>query len=229
MLFTSSSSERGTPNSRVKKLRAKWLLSLLHRQPQKSGSSLDFEFLRECTKINKIRPKFYYSTKIEIKMTYLVFVFCYYCLFASRAIWKPFYRRLIFWVVLTVRKMGRLGTLKLTVPARSSKLAKIAVKGSVDNLSFPSMLLESQISSQPLAKRLILTFFHQSFLSRDAYDRASGRDVINGRSQLTSQRQSASVRGGGAQSIASFIRRVPGSIWPGRKKLGRWNEWGRAI
>ena len=147
MLFTSTSSERATPNSRVKKLRAKWLLGLLHRQPQKSGSSLDFEFLRECTKINKIRPKFYYSTKIQIKMTYLVFVFCYYCLFASRAIWKPFYRRLIFWVVLTVRKMGRLWTQKLTVPARSSKLAKIAVKGSVDNLSFPSMLLESQISS----------------------------------------------------------------------------------
>ena len=45
------------------------------------------------------------------------------------------------------------------------------------------MLLESQISSQPLAKR----FFHQSFLSRDAYDRALGRDVINGRSKLTSQ------------------------------------------
>ena len=137
-------------------------------------------------------------------MTYLVFVFCYYCLFASRAIWKPFYRRLIFWVVLTVRNMGRLGTLKLTVPARSSKLAKIAVKGSIDNLSFPSMLLESQISSQPLAKRWILTFFHQSFLSRDAYDRAFGRDVINGRSQLTSQRQSASVRGQ-AQCIASFM------------------------
>ena len=75
--------------------------------------------------------------------------------------------------------MGRLGTLKLTVPARSSKLAKIAVKGSVDNLSFPFTLLESQISSQPLAKRLILNFFHHSFLSWDAYDRALGRDVIN--------------------------------------------------
>ena len=159
----------------------------------------------------KIRPKFYYSTKIEIKMTYLVFVFCYYCLFASRAIWKPFYRRLIFWVVLTVRKMGRLGTLKLTVPARSSKLAKIAVKGSVDNLSFPSMLLESQISSQPLAKRLILTFFHQSFLSRDAYDRAFGRDVIDGRSQLTSQRQSTSVRGGHSPSRVSSR----GARWEG--------------
>ena len=28
-------------------------------------------------KINKIRPKFQFWTKIEIKMTYLVFVFCY--------------------------------------------------------------------------------------------------------------------------------------------------------
>ena len=51
------------------------------------------------------------------------------------------------------------------------------------------MLLESQISSQPLGKRLILNFFHESFLCRDAYDRALGRDVINGHSKLTSQRQ----------------------------------------
>ena len=89
-----------------------------HRQPKLCGSSLDFEFIRECLKINKIRPKFQFWTKIEIKMTYLVFVF--YCLFASRAIWKPFYRRLRFWVVLNVRKLERLGTLKPTVPARSS-------------------------------------------------------------------------------------------------------------
>ena len=40
-------------------------------------SSLDFEFIRECMKINKIRPKFHFLKKIEIKMTYLVFVFCY--------------------------------------------------------------------------------------------------------------------------------------------------------
>ena len=33
-------------------------------------------------KINKIRPKFQFWTKIEIKMTYLVFVFCY-LLFSS--------------------------------------------------------------------------------------------------------------------------------------------------
>ena len=57
------------------------------------------------------------------------------------------------------------------------------------------MLLESQISSQLLVKSLILTFFHQSFLSWDVYDRALGHDVINGRSKLTSQRQCASVQG----------------------------------
>ena len=33
------------------------------------------------------------------------------------------------------------------------------------------MLLESQV----FAKRLLLKFFHQSFLSRDEYDRATGK------------------------------------------------------
>ena len=61
------------------------------------------------------------------------------------------------------------------------------------------MLMEFQTSSQPLPKR-----FHQSFLSRDAYDRALGRDVINGRSKRTSQRQFASVREK-RQCIASVI------------------------
>ena len=77
------------------------------------------------------------------------------------------------------------------------------------------MLLESQISSQLLWKRLILTFFHQSFLSRDAFDRALGRDVINGRSKLTSQQQFASVWGR-AQCIASVIASstVGGSLGP---------------
>ena len=77
------------------------------------------------------------------------------------------------------------------------------------------MLLESQISSQPLVKRLILNFFYQSFLSRDVYDQALGRDVINGRSKLTSQRQFASVRGQ-AQCIASVIASstVGGSLGP---------------
>ena len=69
--------------------------------------SLDFKFIRECMKINKIRHKFHFLTKIEIKMTYLVFLSCFHCLFAPRAIWKPFHRRLRFWVVLTIgRKIG---------------------------------------------------------------------------------------------------------------------------
>ena len=38
--------------------------SLTHRQPKLCGSSLDFEFLRERMKINKIRPKFHFLTKI---------------------------------------------------------------------------------------------------------------------------------------------------------------------
>ena len=98
--------------------------------------------------------------------------------------------------------MGRLGTLKPTVPAGSSinptKLVPTSqntVKGSVAKLSFPSVLLESQMLSQPLGKRLILNFFHQSFLSQAKYDQALGRDVINGRSKLTSQRQFASSGG----------------------------------
>ena len=41
-----------------------------------SATSLDFEFIRECMKINKIRPKCHFLTVIEIKMTYLVF-FCF--------------------------------------------------------------------------------------------------------------------------------------------------------
>ena len=50
---------------------------LRHRQPKLCGSWLEFEFIRECMKINKILPKFQFWTKIEIKMTHLVFVFCY--------------------------------------------------------------------------------------------------------------------------------------------------------
>ena len=86
------------------------------------------------------------------------------------------------------------------------------------------MLLESQISSQPLAKRLILTFFHQSFLSPDAYDRALGRDVINGRSKLTSQRQFASVRGR-TECIASVITSSTegGSLGPFDRDKARQN------
>ena len=62
---------------------------------------------------------------------------------------------------------------------------------------------------------LDFNFFHQSFLSRDAYDRALGRDVVNGRSKLTSQQQFASVSGR-AQCIASVIASstVGGSLGP---------------
>ena len=56
------------------------------------------------------------------------------------------------------------------------------VKESVDNLSFPSMLLESQIPPKPPAKRLILKFFPRDFLSMRMTGHL-GRDVINGRSK----------------------------------------------
>ena len=41
------------------------------------GSLLDFEFIGECMRINKIRPTCHFWTKIGIKMTYIAFVFCY--------------------------------------------------------------------------------------------------------------------------------------------------------
>ena len=53
-------------------------VSIGHRQPRLCGSSLDFEFIRESMKINKIQPKFHFVTKIEIKMTQLVFSFCFF-------------------------------------------------------------------------------------------------------------------------------------------------------
>ena len=47
-------------------------------RPRLCGSSLDFEFIRECMKITKIRPKFHFlKKKMEIKMTHLVVLFCY--------------------------------------------------------------------------------------------------------------------------------------------------------
>ena len=39
------------------------ILYRTHRLPKRCGSSLDFEFIRECKKINKIRPKFHFLTK----------------------------------------------------------------------------------------------------------------------------------------------------------------------
>ena len=47
-------------------------------------------------------------------------------------------------------------------PKNGLSSTKLSLK---DNLSFLSMLLKSQVSSQPLAKRLILNFFHQFFLA----------------------------------------------------------------
>ena len=61
-----------------------------HRRPRLRGRSLDFGFRRESMKINKIRPKFHFLTKIEIKMSRLVFLFVVYCFLAFIAIWKPF-------------------------------------------------------------------------------------------------------------------------------------------
>ena len=43
------------------------------------------EFIREYMKINKIRPKFHFLTKIEIKMTYIVFVCFFFNLLSSGA------------------------------------------------------------------------------------------------------------------------------------------------
>ena len=44
-------------------------------------------------KINKIRPKFHFLTKIEIKMTYLVFLFCF--VFTVSTPLEPFGSRFI--------------------------------------------------------------------------------------------------------------------------------------
>ena len=62
-----------------------------HRQPKLCGSSLDFEFIRECMKIDTIRPKFRFWTKIEIKITYLVCVL----LFTVSSPLEPFGSRFI--------------------------------------------------------------------------------------------------------------------------------------
>ena len=51
--------------------------NLFHRRPKLCGNSLDFEFIRDCMKINKLRPKFHFLTKLERRMTYLVFLFCF--------------------------------------------------------------------------------------------------------------------------------------------------------
>ena len=52
----------------------------------------------------------------------------------------------------------------------------------------------SLISGYHRSACMILNVFDQRFLARDAYNRTIGREVINGRSKFTSQRQFASVR-----------------------------------
>ena len=83
---------------------------------------------------------------------------------------------------ITVRKMGRLGTLKPTVPARSA-INPIKMVQTRQNCRqrICSPFYASGVSDfiTTASERLILNFFHQSFLSRDTYDRALGRDVIN--------------------------------------------------
>ena len=46
-------------------------------------------------KINKIRPKFHFLTKIEIKMTCLVFLFYYFFFFTVSTPLEPFGSRFI--------------------------------------------------------------------------------------------------------------------------------------
>ena len=89
----------------------------------------------------------------------------------SIAIWRSFYWYLRFWVVLTRRNKGRrLWSVKLTVPARSSinplkmvQTHRNCRQRIVDSLSFPSMLVESQISPKPLAKCFGFKIFPQEF------------------------------------------------------------------
>ena len=119
------------------------LNSIIHRQPKLCGSSLGFEFIRECMKINKIRPKFHFSTKNRNKNDLPCVCVLLFTVssplepFGSRA----FYWRLRFWVVLTVKRNGKAGDSEAGRSSswKWSKLAKIAVKGSVDNLPFPSI------------------------------------------------------------------------------------------
>ena len=65
-----------------------------------SGSSLDFQFIRECMKLNKIRPKFHFLTQnIEKQMTHLVFLFS---VFTVSFLLEPFGSRLIDFSVLKI-------------------------------------------------------------------------------------------------------------------------------
>ena len=64
------------------------LLTTLNRRLRTfPETNFRFEFIRECMKINKIRPKFRFFDKNRKKRIILRFCFVFYCLFASRAIW----------------------------------------------------------------------------------------------------------------------------------------------
>ena len=62
-------------------------LSIKPQATQTLWEFVDFEiYVRESMKINKLQLKFHFLTKIEIKMTHLVILLCFYCFFAFRAI-----------------------------------------------------------------------------------------------------------------------------------------------
>ena len=116
------------------------------------GASWDIWNSPLYMRINKIRTKFHFLTKIEINNNdspcgLVLFCFVFYCLFTSRAIWKLFYRRWCFWVVLKIRNMGRLGSLKPTVPARSSINPIRMVQTRHNWRQFMTLLAKSPLSS----------------------------------------------------------------------------------
>ena len=131
-------------------------------------------------------------------MTHLVFL-CW--VFTVSSLLEPFGSCFILsWTNNKNKKNGKAGdseanhsSLKLLKSHKNSPNSLKLLSKDLLIMSFPFMLLEPQISPKPLAKRLILNFFHQSFLSLHAYDQALGRDLINGHSKLVSQRQFASV------------------------------------
>ena len=90
-------------------------------------------------KINKIRSKFHFWTKIEIKMN-IGFVLLL-TVFACRAIWKPFYWRLRFWVVLSVTLIKRLpngSRSKDTVIRKYGRILFIFIHSLINSIQFIS-------------------------------------------------------------------------------------------
>ena len=183
-------------------------------------------------KINKIRPKFHFFTITEIKITCLVFLFCY----LFRAIWKPLFRCLRFWVVLNNKKYGKAGnseadrsSLKLHKFHKNGlNLTKIAVKLKLIPIICLFLLCFWSLwwGFILLPKHLILNFFHPSFLSRDVHDWPVARpDVISSCSKLTSQQQFGSVREW-AWCIASST--LEGSLHSNCRQSNCVNTWALA-